>query len=54
MRNFIVTATFIILVTAAFVLFDTIIETGGTLRQFVAVVSVVVGAGIAPAFYKFD
>lgn len=54
MRNLIVTAVIITLVTAAFVLFDTIIKTGGTLNQFVAVVFVVAGIGISPAFYNFD
>lgn len=54
MRNFIVTAVIIALVTAAFVLFDTIIETGGTLNQFVAVIFVVAGIAISPAFYNFD
>lgn len=54
MRNFIVTAMIIILVTATFVLFDTIIETGGTMDQFAAVVFVVAGIAISPAFYNFD
>lgn len=54
MRNFIVTAIFIFLVTAAFALFDTIIENGGAIEQYVAVIFVVAGAAISPAFYKFD
>lgn len=54
MRNFIVTAMIIILVTAMFVLFDTVIETGGTTDQFAAVVFVVAGIAIFPAFYNFD
>lgn len=54
MRNFIVTAVIIALVTAMFVLFGTIIETGGNLDQYVTVIFVITGIIISPAFYNFD